>query len=256
MTPTVWVDGRVGSKELLPLLRQQGVQAELTTLDSADFAFPISGPEGEAMVGIERKTLPDLIGSLMSGRLQGMTTESGAGQLPRLRETYEYPFLLVEGTVAMDRRGQLCVKDERGQLRALPGRMTEDTLHKRLFSLTLQGGLFLWQTSSKQQTARWIASLVRWGNDTEWDQHSTLQARSTVKSLAPLSRFRERALALPGVGLAMSKAIERHCGGSELVLHNLSTDALAAVETTSRAGVKRFGAAKAARVVDALRQLR
>lgn len=256
MTATVWVDGRVGSKEFLPLLRMQGVQAELTTLDSADFAFTISGPEGEAMVGIERKTLPDLIGSLASGRLQGMTTESGAGQLPRLRETYEYPFLLVEGEWAVNSRGTLCEKRHHGGLRPVAGNMTEDTLNKRLFSLTLQGGLFLQHTSSKQQTARWIASLVRWGNDTEWDQHSTLNVRAVAKSLVPLTRFRERALSLPGIGLAMSKAIERHCGGSELVLHNLSIDALATIETTSKAGTKRFGAAKAARVVEALRQLR
>lgn len=256
MSVIVWVDPRVGSKELLPLIRKQGVQAELATLDSADFAFTINGPEGEAMVGVERKTLPDLIASVQSGRLQGMVTESSAGQLPRLRECYEYPFLLVEGEWLTDQHGVLVERRKHGSPRPLPGRMSADTLNKRLFSIVLQGGLWLWQTTTREQSARWIASLARWGNDQLWDGHTTLQTTHKVRSFVPLSRFRERAMALPGVGLAASKALESYFAGSELRLLNTNAKELSDIAVGSAAGPKRFGAAKAERVIEALRALR
>lgn len=85
------VDRRIGSKHLVPLLSSRGHDARLATLEFGDVAFPGLGPPDRApiTVGIEIKTLGDLLGSITSQRFTGR-------QLPGMLRTYQYPFLLVE----------------------------------------------------------------------------------------------------------------------------------------------------------------
>lgn len=97
---TVWLDNRVGSRELLPFLRQQGVYADLVRLDYADVAFGGNGPDGKVMVGIERKTVGDLVGSMTSKQFAGH-------QLPGLLDDYHVVYLLVEGWMRPSKNGLL-----------------------------------------------------------------------------------------------------------------------------------------------------
>lgn len=97
---TVWLDDRIGSRELLPFLRQQGVYADLARLEYADIAFGGNGPDGGVMVGIERKTVGDLISSMTSKRFAGH-------QLPGLLEGYHVVYLLVEGWMRPGKDGLL-----------------------------------------------------------------------------------------------------------------------------------------------------
>lgn len=257
----VWVDGRVGSRELLPLLIRQGIRAELATLDAADFAFEGKGPHGDETIGIERKTIGDLVSSLTSGRLQGLQGESSSGQLGRLTSTYDYVWLLVEGLWVTDANGRLCARRHSGSIRPIAGGFTEDSLTKRLLSLELQGsemtrgGFRVKQTSGMQQTAAWIASLFRWFNDKEWTEHRTLETRHTPSTPFRISRFREIAMTLPGIGLAASKAVETHCKGSALVMLRMNAADWAEVEVTTPAGPRRLGLAKGERIAEATRQL-
>lgn len=240
---------------MLPLLRKQRLQARLAILNSADFCFEGRGPNGSVIVGVERKTIPDLIDSLQSGRLQGMQTESGGGQLGRLTATYDYVWLLVEGLWVTDAQGRLCQRRHHG-LTPLHGNFTEDSLTKRLLSLALQGGIHIWQTSNREQSARWIASLSKWWNDKAWDEHRTLQMVHTHHGMVPISLFRELVMRLPGIGLAASKAIEQHYNGSLIQLLQSSTCALSGVPVQMTTGkAKRLGAAKAQAVMDAIARL-
>jgi hypothetical protein len=65
--------------------------AELTRLDSGDVAFTGNGPSGHILVGVELKSVFDLISSLDSHRLQGQ-------QLPAMIEFgYDVRWLLIYG---------------------------------------------------------------------------------------------------------------------------------------------------------------
>lgn len=246
----------MGSKELLQPLRATGIRAELTTLDSADFAFEGNGPDaGTWSIGVERKTLPDLVASLQSGRLQGLQTEHGqGGQLGRLRQTYDLAWVLVEGQWTADRQGRICQK-RRQQLHPVPGNMTEDGLAKRLLSLQLLGGILIERTRDTQHTVHWLASLMRWWTDKEWSEHKTLETTHRPQGLMPVSQFRQVAMTFPGVGLAASKALDAHYGGNLHDLLHTTIPELAAVQISTPAGPRSLGPAKAERVYGACRRL-
>lgn len=65
-------------------------------LDCADFLLLDQCSPAHTM-GIERKTVSDLLGSLGSGRL--------SSQLDRMTDLYTYPVLLVEGAMPMSKPG-------------------------------------------------------------------------------------------------------------------------------------------------------
>lgn len=258
---TIWIDSRTGSKELLPLLRKQGLTAELATLDAGDFAFDGAGPDGPGTlsVGIERKTLSDLVGSLRSGRLQGRRVDGvNASQIHRLHETYEVVFLLVEGRYYTDRRGRLLAEQGR---RALTGGFSEDSLNKALLSLQLRGGMQLQHTRDAKESARWLATLFRWFTDKGWDAHSTLHTPMTRESITPVSQFRDIVMRFAGLGIAASLAVERFCtepdGHPSLeTMLRMPLSAWENLEVATPAGPRKLGTAKAGRILEAVRKLR
>lgn len=260
---TVWVDSRVGSKEMLTALRKQGLPAELTTLDAGDFAFEGHGPDGQHVsVGIERKTIMDLVSSLRSGRLQG-TSHDQHSQLDRLHKTYDLVWLLVEGSMGGDRRFGKLMKSDKSQSR-LPGGYTEDSLTKALLSLELRGGMRIKQTASVHNSVIFIGSLFRWFTDKQWDDHSTLHAPLRRESIMPLSMFRDIVMRFPGIGIAMSLAVEKYCmvetpdgkhpSVTRLLSMNLSD--WENLEEPTKQGPRKFGVVRAGRVLEAVRKLR
>jgi ERCC4-type nuclease len=256
---TVWVDSRTGSKELLPALRKQGLHAELTILDAGDFAFEGKGPEGDCMVGIERKTLGDLVSSLRSGRLQGRSADERS-QLDRLRKTYDVIWLLVEGHYTSDRHGTLVT--ERGR-RRIPGGYSEDSLTKAILSLELRGGLHVHRTANEAQSARWLATVFHWWTDKAWDAHTTLHTPMKHESMVPLSVFRDIVMRLPDIGVGASLAVERLCTPPGVDSHASLTKMLSMsqgdwenLEVTTPAGPRKLGNAKAVRICEAVRKLR
>lgn len=86
---TIWIDARAGSKELIahPPLDTLG---ELTTLASGDVCFSGNGDTGPLLVGVEVKSIFDLMTSLQDGRLR-------ATQLPSLAAAYDVRYLLYYG---------------------------------------------------------------------------------------------------------------------------------------------------------------
>lgn len=72
--------------------------AQTIKLDCADFLVMDNCPEGHSL-GIERKTVTDLLASLGSTRLRS--------QLGRMASRYTHPVLLIEGYMAMSKPGQI-----------------------------------------------------------------------------------------------------------------------------------------------------
>lgn len=203
------VDRRVGSKELVPPLRALGLAVELVELDFADVAFTGRGAQGASVdIGVELKTLNDLVGSLRSGRLAGH-------QLPGLRSHYEHAWLVVEGQWRADEHGLVTTYQgqARGQ-RTLPGKMRASEMEKQLLTLELCGGLHVRYTNSRADTVRFVANLFRWWSDQALDHHTSHLAVHDQPTLIPISEYRAAFSKWPGVGIKISKAVADHFGNS------------------------------------------
>lgn len=94
----ILIDDRAGSKELIlyPPLDSLSTLCRLSKENSksADVAFLCNGPSNSEMLGIEVKSIDDLVDSLLSARLQGMD-----GQLQQMVEDYSpgFRWLLIYG---------------------------------------------------------------------------------------------------------------------------------------------------------------
>lgn len=163
----ITVDKRQGSAFLIPHFEKLGVEAELGHLDYGDAAFTGRGPnERPVPVGIEIKTLPDLLSSLTSGRLMGH-------QLPGLLANYEYVWLVVQGNIRVAGDGELFHQRSR---RWYPVRLGGRVLMWRdlsglMTTLEVKAGVHVRHTSWPRDTALTIAGLHRWWTSKSYAQH-------------------------------------------------------------------------------------
>ena len=234
---SLFVDSRVGSKDLLRPLLKLGLDAQLTHLDFADVAFEGKGDSnGPIDIGVELKCLPDLVSSLRSGRLVGH-------QLPGLRASYAYSFLIVEGRWSQNDAGLVCQKRGR-RWWPLHGRMTANELEKTLLTLQLLGGLHVRFTNGRRDTLRAISVLYRWFADSPLDGHSSHLAVHVPQSLRPISAFRRAVCQWPLIGLKTSLAVETAFQGSIRKAANATVEQWAAIDI----GGKRLGEKTAAHI--------
>ena len=194
------VDRRAGSGPLLQPLLDAGVKAQHCLLPFGDFAW--TSKEGHS-IGVEYKTLGDLISSIRSGRLTGH-------QLPGMRAMYDYSILLVEGTWRHDEHGRVAVYKgpHKGWVPA-PGRMSAAELDKRLFTLSFCAGVSVWTAADRRSTVRLLTSMYRFWTDGCLVDHTSHLAPHQPPSLVPLSPFREAVMMWPEIGLKGSLAAER-----------------------------------------------
>lgn len=99
-TPVLLIDDRAGSKELVKYapLDQRGV---LCHLEFGDVAIAGKGPGGKAVkVGVEMKSLADMVASLQSRRLQQV-------QVPGMEREYDERWLLTYGEYREDEEGMV-----------------------------------------------------------------------------------------------------------------------------------------------------
>lgn len=175
---------------------------------AADIAFEGRGEGGApVMVSIEFKKLAELVGALRTQRLQGH-------QLLKMRENFQFCYLLIEGELHYDAKGYLLKRAGRREFRTLPGGMVVGELLKRLFVLHLRGGFNVLWARRRQDTLRYIEALYRVWTDKALDQHESHIAIYQAPSLAPVSEFRAFISRLDGISLRKSLTIEKHFGGS------------------------------------------
>lgn len=203
------VDRRIGSSDLYLPLMQAGVPTDLTDLTYGDCAFLGRGPADRPVtIGIERKTVPDLVQSLLTGRLNGH-------QLPGLIGGYEFAWILVEGAYRSDDEGCLLLPRKGGwyPLSLRGQRFQAATLDAWLLTLSLRGGARVVQTWNASGTVRWLKALYLWWTQKAWEEHhghlaldQAMPERDAVL-LIPPTIVQRIAAQLPGIGYSRAKDV-------------------------------------------------
>lgn len=200
----ILIDSRVGSVELAPLITAPSITC---TLEYADFAWAGHGPDGQVDVGVERKTLPDLISSMTTGRLSGH-------QMIGLTQNYSWVYILVEGIWKPD--------PTTGVLMSLGGRgawtpvtqgsrqfMARD-IYNFLNSLHVMCGAVVVTTSGRAESAKWLDSCHGWWSR-EWHSHKSHKQYHTptapVVLVKPNTVVRVANQLVEGIGWERAKAL-------------------------------------------------
>ena len=166
-----------------------GITYEVLLLKFADFV--ISPERADApLIGIERKTVSDMVGSLASGRLET--------QLTGVKESYDYCYLLVEGDLTYNRvEGKLLLS-----VRGMQTKWPFLTIHNFLAGLHLRG--MSWQhTGSLSESVTWMLGF-----------HEMLTKGPVERIPASSKKAREQPspalsilCAIPGIGPKAAKAL-------------------------------------------------
>lgn len=212
----ILIDDRSGSKELAQYISPPH---EISRLNSGDFAIFGNGPEGMVTVGVERKTLPDLIQSIESGRLSGH-------QLISLMSDYQYVYILVEGLWRpRPKDGVLERWSNQGKWTPFISgsrRYMARDIANYLNTLAVCCGVMVWRTDNMPHSGRWISDLHGWWQK-PWDRHKahlnkfnvTPPPRAFLRRPGLLHRFVKE---LDGVGWDKGKAIAQHFGSLSALL--------------------------------------
>jgi len=231
----ILIDNRVGSKEIFPHL-EPGINKELTRLDFADAAFLGRGPAGPVVVGIERKTIPDLVNSMESGRLSGH-------QLIGLLKIYDYNYIIVEGAWRCDKFGYLEIMKGRKWTSKLYGnkKIQYSAIVGYLNTLTWLANIQPVFLHNLPETGRWLSKNYHWWQKL-WERHkSHLQFHTEPPErlhLVEPSLFCKVIKELEGIGWDRAHALAEH--------YNTLTDIVAGgeKELQSVPGIGKTGAKK------------
>lgn len=202
----IFVDDRKGSKQLADLVTD-GI---LTHLEFGDAFFTGNGLDGDVDIGVERKTIGDLVNSVSTGRL-------GGHQIPGLLETYFRVYLIVEGVwKGNSRTGELEVRKGKGWHNLDRGgrRFSYLGLWAYLNTLEVMTGVMIRPTVNISGTASMIEGLYKWWQK-PWNKHeSHLQMHKSgpptaLMKIGKPSLLRCMAAELPGIGWGRSLAVEK-----------------------------------------------
>lgn len=161
----ILIDERVGSRELLGLIRGLGVDAELAGKLAADFQFEGNGPDGSVLVGFERKALMDLLDSMRKKRLAG-------SQIGPMMDTYDICYLVIEGLWRRGRESGMVETLYGKDWRPVRGSFRFSEVSRFLASLRELGGIRTWRTSYEEETAAYIVEEFHWWQK-PWNDHKT-----------------------------------------------------------------------------------
>jgi ERCC4-type nuclease len=160
---TVLIDDRKGSKELQKYISSP---SKLVRMGYGDFAFQGNGPNGTVGIGIERKSIPDLISSIVSGRLTGH-------QLIGLVNSYDYVSIVADGPIKTNKDGHVLIP--KGKNKWVPVMLKDKPLSRSfldnyLYSLFITTDIWSHFTPSAKQTGLWIDSQYDWWQK-KWTEH-------------------------------------------------------------------------------------
>jgi ERCC4-type nuclease len=193
--------------------------ATVTRLAAGDVCFAGNGPAGRVVVGVEVKSVADLMSSVATGRLQDT-------QLRPLLEGHQVSWLLVYGDYrpagddghrleVWHSRASRWVRGKFGSsddARPIPYTYLED---RAVFDLTAVG-VHVKQVHDLREAAVWVAALHRWWSQ-PWEAHKGLHVVDTTqeRSLLPgMTKSELKVLRLvmklPGIGLDRARAVMRH----------------------------------------------
>lgn len=239
----IQVDARTGSGHLVPILNNLGAEAEAVHLDFGDVSFPMNGPAGLLTVGVEVKTIPDLISSMISRRL---TTR----QLPGMRQNYDVVMLAILGRVKRDLTGGI-VEGKYGKWFPLQTSLSWDQLEGMKASLRYAYGVIVVEFETAKDFCCWLKVQEKWASR-KWEDHQShlpshqifnaeVGERSGLLPALPLEPTNTylAACAIPGIGMALAKKLAQD-------FHE--PRALANASMKELLGIKGLGKQKAGRV--------
>lgn len=206
----ILIDPAVGSKEYLPLFPKG--RAAIGKQQHADFIFiGNTSPQGKGLIGVELKKLStgDFFTSFTSNRLTGF-------QLPRMAETFQKSYLLIEGNYKCDKgSGDLLIYRKYGWIRQQLKNTCwrYDGFMNALESLSQFGGIQVRFTKSPYETMRWLLGLEGYWSKA-FESHSAFQGVYTGAErtlTGHRANFGRKTLTmLPGVKWGLSGKIYNH----------------------------------------------
>lgn len=224
--------------ELEGPLRAAGLAPELDTLAAGDVEVLGRGPGGRPLlVGIEFKTIPDVLACVRSGRF--------AEQLRGMRARYEVGWLLIEGEWRTE-AGLLEVRERRGFRER--GHYTYQEVAAWLLTMTQRGGVLVMRTANREESVAWLRALYWWWTSKDFEEHRAHAAWYTPPASLEAC-FEEPGLVqrvaavLPGIGTERAVAAAQVFG---------SVRAMVEADEAAWREVEGIGPKTARRVVEAV----
>lgn len=214
------VDSRVGSgaeatrdrksTDLSPFIRKMGVPCDKMELASGDACFEGNGPRGKIMIGIERKTLDDILGCVEDSRFS-------AHQRVGMAVDYGYSYLIIEGNWKPHENGMLMQNFPSGDgwrffnHRSRP--VMYSKLYRYLLSVSLTGVMVIYSRDMWHTAYNIVECFHYWQK--KWDDHTSM--RETQKIVIPMLSskpplVRRWAADIEGVGVKISDLAARSFG--------------------------------------------
>lgn len=168
----IYIDDRIGSgsgKYKIQDHLRKGIPYTLTHLEYADAMFIGNGPDNILPIGIERKTIGDLLNSMLTGRLT-------SHQLVGLLRTYQVNYLLVEGIYRSNPRTGILECNYYGKWAPLRlGKSKREYMASMVYNylnrLAIVYNIKLLETSNLVQTGHLISFIYTWWKK-QWTDHA------------------------------------------------------------------------------------
>ena len=209
---TIFIDDRAGSSDLIDYPPLFGIST-LTRLDHGDICFSGCGPKGKnLLIGIELKSISDLISSTECGRLQ-------ATQIPGMLKTYDESWLLYYTPYKITKRS--CIQIYKGRrwwdykLGKRP--VTTSYIERVLLTLTA-AGVHVKHVNNMAEAAIWTNELYSWWSK-PFDTHRGMHVFDESQSMSIMPKIPNDVLLrariasqLSGVGYKRALAAGYHFG--------------------------------------------
>lgn len=204
----ILVDAAVGSKELCPIIKTHGGECEVSSLPYADACFEGKGPDGTIAVGLERKTIHDMLRCIEDARYTGH-------QRIGMKNMYDVSVLIIEGHWKPHNENGMLMEGYHNGVNygyCKPGgrRVMYNKLYRYLISVALSGVIITY-TRDIGHTA---FNIVEWFHyfQKAWEGHTSLleMQKIAIPTLnAKPTLVRKWAADLEGIGVKMSGLAER-----------------------------------------------
>jgi ERCC4-type nuclease len=195
--------GRDSQKEILVHIHRTGCKAELTSLEFGDAAFEGNGPNGKILIGIERKTIGDMLNCIDDSRYS-------AHQRPGMMAMYQKSILIIEGVWKPDiTTGYLmeCINTLSWRVVKQRTQMARyNKLFRYLLTVQFSGVTVIW-SRDMEQTAYNITEIFHWFQK-PWDQHTSLleMQKLNIPALTGRPKLVQRwAAEIDGIGVKHSQ---------------------------------------------------
>jgi ERCC4-type nuclease len=209
----IQIDKRAGSINLVQPLRRLGCEVEEVTMPFGDAAFVGWGANGDPVsVGIEVKSIEDIIACIQSGRFAGH-------QLPGLLASYDHVWLLIVDEYRP--RGRDGVLEYRKEGRGGGQYWSESCGRQRtvfwrdveswLMTMAICGGIRIHQEPDYEHAAMWLKMASNWFSRETHKSHKVIQGTKQLFPDAALlvrpTLARRVAAQLPGIAEIRSAAV-------------------------------------------------